>query len=254
VAVVHDLYGLRENIRWRGTATGILRYLVNDRLLAWARPQSVVTCSAATAAAVLRLLQVPVTVAPPSVDHVPDGPGPSRDASQILFVGRLVPSKGVLHAARAVELVRSRVPAARLRVIGDGPQRGLLPADVEVSSALEDGELDRVYRSSAVLLLPSCREGWGLVLTEAAARGVPYVAYDIPAVREQNEMLGGGVLVPPGAIEQLATALLGLMEDPGYRADLGAAGRRNARRELRWSGTAAAVDRTLRDAIGRGHR
>ena len=49
-------------------------------------------------------------------------------------------------------------------------------------------------------MLPSRREGWGLVLTEAVARGLPYVAYDIPAVREQHEIAGGGRLVPPGDV------------------------------------------------------
>jgi glycosyltransferase involved in cell wall biosynthesis len=239
VAIVHDVYGLRENLRWRGLA-GALRYLGNDRLLARAHPDVVVAVSEATAAAVRKIVRCPVVVAHPGADPAPEGPDPVEGSRTVLFVGRLVPSKGPMDAARALEAVRDRVPGTRLRMVGTGPESARLPDWVEVEAPLDDPTLDLAFRTSSCLVLPSLREGWGLVLTEAVARGLPYVAYDIPAVREQHQIAGGGRLVPPGDVAGLAAAVEALVADPAARAALGARGR-IASGELRWTDTVRAV-------------
>jgi glycosyltransferase involved in cell wall biosynthesis len=114
---------------------------------------------------------------------------------------------------------------------------------------LSDDDLDATIRGAAILALPSTREGWGLAVTEAAARGVPYVAYDIPAVREQHEVLQGGVLVAPdpGA---LAHAVRTLLDDPDERARLGETGRRNAS-GLTWAKAAELAESALAAVVRR---
>src|SRR5207237_8707687 len=120
----------------------------------------------------------------------------------------------------AIGLLARRGTPVTARVVGEGPQEPALrrratelDVAVRLVGRLDDAELDRTIRGASVLALPSTREGWGLAVTEAAARGVPYVAYDIPAVREQHLVLGGGLLVPPRPTA-LAEGIERLLEDP----------------------------------------
>jgi phosphatidylinositol alpha-mannosyltransferase len=79
-------------------------------------------------------------------------------------------------------------------------------------------------RSAAVLVLPSTREGFGLVLTEAMAVGTAVLAYDIPAVRETLGPTLATALVPAGDVAALADAAERLLDDPAARARQVAAG------------------------------
>jgi len=81
-------------------------------------------------------------------------------------------------------------------------------------------------KSARVLVLPSTREGFGLVLAEAMACGTPCVAYDVPAVREVLSDGAAGVLVAPRDVEGLAMAIDHLLDDAAERERLIAAGRR----------------------------
>jgi glycosyltransferase involved in cell wall biosynthesis len=81
-------------------------------------------------------------------------------------------------------------------------------------------------KSAGVLVLPSTREGFGLVLAEAMACGTPCVAYDVPAVREVLADGEAGVLVAPRAVAGLARAIDRLLDDAAERERLISAGRR----------------------------
>jgi phosphatidylinositol alpha-mannosyltransferase len=137
-----------------------------------------------------------------------------RDGRRILFIGRDEPRKGlaVLRDAHA----RLRTPA-ELTLVGPN---GRVP----------DGELRRELARADVLVAPSLGgESFGIVLVEAMAAGVPVVASDIAGYREVLPS-AAGVLVPPGDAAALARAVDALLEDAGRRAQLGAAGRREAQR------------------------
>ena len=154
VAIVHDVYGLRENLRWRGLA-GALRYLGNDRLLARAHPDVVVAVSEATAAAVREIVRCPVVVAHPGSDPAPEGPDPVEGIEHVLFVGRLVPSKGPMDAARALEPVRDRVPGTAAADGGDGAasRRGC-PTGSRSRLRLDDPTLDLAFRTRPAWCFP----------------------------------------------------------------------------------------------------
>jgi glycosyltransferase involved in cell wall biosynthesis len=247
--LVHAAFSLGDLIRTRGPVAGTLRYATTERLLATLRPDAVITPSRATAEAVRRFVRAPVRVVGAGADHVPDGPDPDGSTGQIVFVGRLVPSKGVRDAVQAVAAVRRRVPSAELLVIGTGPEERRLHPWVRHAPSLDDERLDQEIRRSAAVVLPSVQEGWGLVLCEAAARGVPYVAYDIPAVREQHGVLEGGVLVPVGDLAALAKALESVVTDPDLRGRLGRTGRERARSRLRWADVAAQTERVIAEVL-----
>ncbi len=258
IAIVHDLYGLKENLRTRGPLRGRVRWLGLERSLEWVRPDAFLVPSNATAGGVRGLVPgAPVTVVPSGADHVrsPVGVRTARERGLIVLVGRLVPTKGAADLIEAVRVLRAEGSDVRAMVVGRGPEEPRLReaaagvGAVAFAGNVDDDALGEIVASASVAVLPSTREGWGLAITEAAARGVPYVAYDIPAVREQHAILAGGLLVPPGP-DHLAAALRELLTDPDRAAALGAAGRAAASR-MTWDAAAEVVETAGFAAIGR---
>ncbi len=107
--------------------------------------------------------------------------------------------------------------------------------------------LDATYAETDLLVLASRAETYGMVVTEALARGVPVVATDVGGVREA--LGGGGVLVPPGDAEALAAALRAWLTSPAHRDSLRAAARERRASLTGWDRTAALVADAL-EAVG----
>ena len=169
------------------------------------------------------------------VEHfAPDDDGPDRLAGplRVGYVGRLEAHKGVDALLDAV----ARTPDVELRIVGDGPERGALAkriADLGLSERVTMGgyvdhdALPDLYRSFDVLVVPSIEtpswiEQFGRVAVEAMASGVAVIASDTGSLPEVLD--GAGVLVPPGDVTALASALGGLRDDPADRRRLAAAG------------------------------
>ena len=157
-------------------------------------------------------------------------PGPT-----VLSVARLYPRKRMGDLLRAGILLRERIPALQIRIVGRGPEWAALNR-LHAELALGDsvallGDLSRErlaeeYVSADCFCLPSVQEGFGIVFLEAMAAGLPVVACRAAAIPEV--VLDGetGVLVPPGAPDALAHAIEGLLSDPARARGLGAEGRR----------------------------
>ncbi len=133
--------------------------------------------------------------------------------SVVLYVGRLSPEKRPMDAVRAVGAARRRGARLRLIVAGAGDARflhdssGALPEWVEYLGPVEHGDLGELYSTADVLVVPSEREAYGLVVREALQFGLPVVATTaVTAARELCDM--GWNLVPVGDSENLATALV----------------------------------------------
>lgn len=143
----------------------------------------------------------------------------------LVFIGRLSANKRPDHAIRAFELLRLQVPDAQIWVIGSGPEEARLrkmagPGVTFLGRVSEEEKRERLARAHA-LVATSVREGWGLVVTEAAASGTVTVGYDVPGLRDSIRASGGVLtLADP---QSLATALAGLLssviEDGGPRAE-----------------------------------
>lgn len=176
------------------------------------------------------------------VQRIAATPAHARPAD-LVFAGRLIPHK---HPADVLKLLahlnaqrqRRGQPALRAKFVGGGPLADELQRlAVEYGVAeycLFCGEVERHdeviahIRSARVLVLPSTREGFGLVLVEAMAAGTTVAAYDIPAVRDTLGPDLAGCLAPPGDIAALARVVASLLDDPAHRAQRLATGRERA--------------------------
>lgn len=120
----------------------------------------------------------------------PDPLIPSAPEPLFLAMGRLVEYKRIDLLLRLWERVRP-VTGGRLVIIGDGPERERLEAmagpDVVFTGHVGEAEKHRLLCQAWLLLHPSLVEGWGLVVTEAAARRTPAVGFDIPGLRDSVE-------------------------------------------------------------------
>ncbi|WP_346007583.1 glycosyltransferase family 4 protein [Janibacter terrae] len=199
-----------------------------------------------------------VDVVAPGVDAAPlvaGGPAGSR----LACIGAVVPTKGqdrlvdaladVTDLSWSCQVVGSLdVEPSWARRLGRRVEGGGLGERVRLRGPLPGPEVDAVYADSDLLVVPSRIETYGLVVTEALARGIPVVASHVGGLPEAlgDTPLGRpGVLVPPDEPAGLARALRRWLTDAGRRADLRSAAR--ARREALadWSTTADGVSAVL---------
>jgi glycosyltransferase involved in cell wall biosynthesis/O-antigen/teichoic acid export membrane protein len=252
VALIHQL---AEDV-WRAELPRPLAALgrgVERLLLEPYRDVAVATVSRSTSADLARLGFRHVTVIANGRDEPPPMELEKAQEPTFVFVGRLAANKRPEHAVEAFRLIRSRRADARLWVIGQGPLerqlRATLPPGAELLGHVSRHELyERVSRAHC-LLVPSVREGWGLVVIEANSVGTPAVGYDVPGIRDSIRDGLTGALVPTGDPAALADAALRLLADPDrYDSFL-----RNATRWGRsfgWDETAAQLLDLIHAEIG----
>ncbi len=154
---------------------------------------------------------------------------------EVLCVGRLVAAKGQHVLLRAVQTMRAAGRKVMLRLVGDGPDRPSLEqaverlgltADVRFEGAVNQDRIQAFYESADVFALASFAEGIPVVLMEAMAMTVPCVSTRITGIPELIRDGVDGLLVTPSSHEELADAIVRLMDDSALRRSLGEAGRR----------------------------
>ncbi len=147
----------------------------------------------------------------------------------VVVVGRLVPHKQVEHAVDAVVALRDEVPDLVLRIVGSGWWEGQLREHVRAVGAEDlvvfEGHVDEerkqeLYAEAWVLALPSLKEGWGLVVGEAAMWGTPTIAYRSAGGTRESVVDGeSGLLVD--SREEFTATLRRLLVDDELRRRLG---------------------------------
>jgi glycosyltransferase involved in cell wall biosynthesis len=208
----------------------------------------------------------PLSVIPNGVDtdrYRPGGKWPDDDG-YILFVGRLVPQKGVGTLLQAMAALLHRT-SARLVIIGDGHSELFLQraarsfgcADrVEFAGWASGAELVGWYQNAQFVVMPSIYEPFGIVALEAMACGRPVIAAASGGLTEIIDDGATGLLVPAGDPLRLAARMFELLDDPAKRARIGAAARSHAL-QYDWSCVAAqtaAVFDSLQPQTRNGHR
>jgi glycosyltransferase involved in cell wall biosynthesis len=137
----------------------------------------------------------------------------------VLFAGRLIPEKQVTLGVAAMALATQRIEGLRGEFLGDGPERGALAAaiaehrltqTVTARGFTTTEQVDVEMRRALCLLLPSRREGYGLVVVEAAARGTPsvVVAGEDNAATELISEGINGTIAPTSSAEAIAEAIV----------------------------------------------
>ena len=168
-------------------------------------------------------LRGPVTVLRGLYSGPREPPTPREAEPIVLFAGRLIPEKQAPLGVAAVALARKRIEGLRAAFLGDGPERGALEAAIarngleEVVSApgFADAEvLDAEMRRALCMLVPSRREGYGMVVVEAAARGTPsiVVAGEDNAATELIAEGLNGTIAARATPEDLAEAIVRVHE------------------------------------------
>jgi glycosyltransferase involved in cell wall biosynthesis len=228
--------------------------------------------SHATRRSVEELMARPVAgmVATPGGDRL--GPLPTEEEVlrrcqsegplRVLFVGTLIPRKGLLTVINALGRIPSRL--WRLTIVGSrGVDPGYarevdraisargLQSSVHMAGPLEDALLAEAYRTHHVLAVPSQYEGFGIVYLEAMGFGVVPIGSLVGGAAEVIEQEKSGCLVPAGDAKALSEAIAGLA---GSRARLSALAREARRRFTdfpEWKPGMAAVRRHLRGLVSR---
>ena len=110
---------------------------------------------------------------------------PAKEKSDVIFVGRLISHKNIDILIKSIKLVKEKNPEIKFLIIGDGPEKKKLEAltqelnlekNIKFLGFLEnDGDVYALMKSSKVFVLPSTREGFGIVVIEANACGIPVI-------------------------------------------------------------------------------
>lgn len=161
------------------------------------------------------------------------------DAAPILlFVGRITVDKGVLELLQAFSQIKKIIGGVHLVFVGPFDVDSGLPGVISRDSIESIGDTHIVGYSTCpeayfaiadILCLPSYREGFGTVVIEAAAMGVPTVGTDIYGLSDAIVHGETGLLIPPRSIECLANALVTLLLDKDILLKMGELAKQRAR-------------------------
>jgi glycosyltransferase involved in cell wall biosynthesis len=152
------------------------------------------------------------------------------DKPTIVSLGSVRPMKQTLHQIHAFERAKSQIPDLQLKIAGEAGggygrkvlralARSRYSADIEYLGTISDESKQTLLQRSHVIVVTSVKEGWGLIVTEAASQGTPAVVYDVDGLRDSvRDRETGLVTAPnPGA---LAAGLLMLLSNTQLYAQL----------------------------------
>jgi glycosyltransferase involved in cell wall biosynthesis len=258
LVLVHHVH--RE--QWRtvvGHKLGLVGWWIESRLAPLLyRNSRYVAVSEVTKAELATLGVAPerVTVIQPGLDRPPATLSEPDGDPTLVTLGRLVPHKRIEHAIDVLYRLSEQFPKLRLEVVGHGWWRDNLVRyarmrgvedRVTVHGWVEEQDKHEILARSTLHLCPSVKEGWGIAIVEAAAHGVPSIAYRAAGgvtesiVDEKTGLLASDFEDLVGKVERL-------LSRTDERERLGAAGARRAA-TLRWD---RVVDEFERELFGLG--
>lgn len=250
VALVHHPLALET-----GHNPAVAEALRRSETLALRHARAVVASSPATKLTLATEFDVPagkIAVAIPGTDPAPRSKGSGRDkALHILAVGSLIPRKGYDVLIAALTAVADRpwtltiagtpdhapATAAELR---DGIARAGLSERILLTGGIGADRLAQLYDEADLFVMSSLYEGYGMVLTEALARGLPIVT-TLSGAGAEALPDAAALKLPPGDAAALAKALARLIDAPAERRQRADAAWTAAGDLTRWSETARVV-------------
>ena len=231
---------------------------------ALARARRVVVTSPMTGRTLMADFGVPaerISVAEPGTDPAPRARGGGGGRTVVLTVGSIVPRKGYDVLVRALEMdAAEHASDWDLTIVGavdrspptldalrEQIAKGGLDGRVEIAGPKSRAELDALYDGADIFVLASHYEGYGMVLAEALARGLPIVTTTGGAAAETVPD-GAALKVPPGDPRALQQALRRLVDDASLRKEIGEASWSAGEGLPRWSDTATKIAAVIKEA------
>ncbi|MFI5495092.1 glycosyltransferase family 4 protein [Actinoplanes sp. NPDC051859] len=214
IALVHQTC---EEIWHHNAPPGVAhlgRHLLEPSWLRRLSGSPILAVSDSTRDALTRFGAHDVTVVPEGYEPPATLPQVAKESTPTaVFCGRMVSYKRPWDVIGAVRLARQEIPDLRLWMIGGGPMldrlRAAAPEGVEFLGRVSEEEKHERMARAHVHLATSVREGWGLVVTEAAALGTSTIAYDVPGLRDSTRAADGVVTAPtPEAMASRIVELL----------------------------------------------
>jgi glycogen(starch) synthase len=179
----------------------------------------------------------------------------------VVYVGRMVPEKGVADLLAAATPLRNRHPGTRFVFVGEGPARAEFIAEAHRlkldRAASFPGHLDHetlaaLFGAADAVVLPSRDAASGTVAIEAAAVGAPLAVASIGALASFVEPGVTGLRFPVGDVDAIVEATSVLLGDPGLGQTLGARARVAVHERHSWAAVAARTVQTYAFAIAEG--
>jgi glycosyltransferase involved in cell wall biosynthesis len=163
--------------------------------------------------------------------------------NQIIFIGRFAPHKHVDHLIRSVHEIKKVIPSIQLLIIGKGEEKDALidltnqlnlEDNVTFKQNLSDEELIQSIKESEILVLPSTREGFGMVLAEANACYKPVITYASGGTVEVVQDGYNGFLIQSEDTQCLTNKIRELLENKDLQENYGLNGRRKVEQDFDW--------------------
>jgi len=180
---------------------------------------------------------------------------------QLLYVGRFSQHKGVPDLLRAMRLLESELPGARLALVGFGPEEDFirrlvgdlgLESQVRLLGRASHDEIPGYMASADLVVLPSIKvEGLGVVLLEALASGTAVVGTDVGGIPDIIRHEETGLICRSQDPEHMAAACLRLVRDDDLRRRTTAVGRRLVEEKFCWSRIASRLEAVFERCIRR---
>ncbi|MDB4918251.1 glycosyltransferase family 4 protein [Mucilaginibacter sp.] len=170
----------------------------------------------------------------------------SKSSKQVIFTGTLVAKKGIYQLAKAWNIVNKSMPAARLLVLGKGSQQKAIShltdkakASVNFKGHVSTDELYDHLSASAISVFPSYAEAFALAPLEAMACGTAVINSNRTSGSELIDDKINGLLIDPDNIDQIATAIIYLLNNPDVCARLAKAGNEKVKEQFEIGNIAA---------------
>jgi len=172
-----------------------------------------------------------------------------EEGTVITYTGRLIPQKGVMKLARAVEKLAAAGERVVLFIAGDGPLRGELEAlkspAITYLGQLQWEEVIRLLLRSDLYVLPSDSEGFPTSVLEAAAAGCYVISTAAGGTKEIIPSAEYGTLLPYASSDNLAEAILDCIHAPSSCLEAAENARERVNREFTWERTAEKLLRVI---------
>ncbi len=232
--------------------------LLASETAALARANHIIVTSAMTGAILQANLAVSadkITVAEPGTVEAPRATG-TGSPLQLLAVGSIVPRKGytvLIEALRGLvaydwhlTIAGAARDAQELAQVEAAITASGLADRITLAGAVDDNALTRLYAHADLFVMPSLFEGYGMVLAEAMARGLPIVCTTGGAAADTVPD-AAGLKVPPGDMAALESALRQALSDDKLRKTLADAAWAAGQKLPRWTDTARIIADVIKD-------